>query len=101
MNKGELIESVHHHLKNRAVSKALAAEAVEGVLAAIHHSLSHGGDVAISGFGHFAVSKRAACNGRNPQTGKEIKISASNTVWFKPGAALKHAVNGKAATKED
>jgi hypothetical protein len=40
MNKGELIESVRHHLKKREVTKALAAEAVEGVLAAIHHSLS-------------------------------------------------------------
>lgn len=99
MNKGELIESVHHHLQKRQASKALAAEAVEGVLAAIHHSLSHGGHVNLVGFGSFTISKRAARNGRNPQTGEELKIGASNTVRFKPGAALKGAVNGKAASK--
>ena len=99
MNKGELIESVHHHLRNRNVSKALAAEAVEGVLAAIHHSLSHGGTVSLVGFGSFSVSKRSARSGRNPRTGQEIKIPAQNTVRFRPGAQLKHSVNGKAAAK--
>ena len=50
MNKGELIESVHHHLREREVSKALAADAVNAVLHAIHHSLPHDGHVSIAGF---------------------------------------------------
>jgi len=66
MNKGELIESVHHHLREREVSKALAADAVNAVLHAIHHSLSHGGHVSIAGFGSFILSPRAARAGRNP-----------------------------------
>lgn len=99
MNKGELIESVHHHLRKREVTKALAADAVNAVLQAIHHSLSHGGHVQIIGFGSFIISPRAARTGRNPQTGKELKIAASNGVRFRAGASLKRAVNGKAANK--
>ena len=100
MNKSELITHVQHHLKKRDVSKAFASEAVDAVLATLHHSLAHGGTVQLIGFGTFSVTRRAARTGRNPQTGKGMKIEASNNVRFKTGTALKHAVNGKAATKK-
>ena len=55
--------------------------------------LAKGNDVAISGFGSFKVSKRAAREGRNPQTNEKIKIPARKAVTFKAGSALKDIVN--------
>nr|MCR5830791.1 HU family DNA-binding protein [Lachnospiraceae bacterium] len=51
--------------------------------------------VQLVGFGTFEVSKRAARTGRNPQTGKEMKIAASKAPKFKAGKALKDLVNKK------
>lgn len=60
---------------------------------AIAVSLSNGEDVTITGFGTFSAVKRASRKGRNPQTGKEITISARTVVRFKPGSILKDTIN--------
>jgi DNA-binding protein HU-beta len=76
-------------------SKAEAAKAVKAVLEAIEQALSKDdGKVSIAGFGVFEVVSRPERTGRNPQTGKEIKIAASRAVKFKPGKNLRDAVNG-------
>jgi DNA-binding protein HU-beta len=90
MNKLELVEHVAGELD---LSKAKAAEAVEAVLDGIAKAMKKGEEVRLVGFGTFAVKERAAGKGRNPSTGEEITIPASNTVRFKVGAALKEAVN--------
>lgn len=90
MNKNDLIAAV---AESAELSKADAAKSVDGVLDAITAQLKAGNEVRIVGFGSFAVSKRAASKGRNPQTGAEIDIPASNQPKFKAGKALKDAVN--------
>jgi DNA-binding protein HU-beta len=90
VNKNDLIAAV---ADSAGLSKADAAKAVDGVLDAITGQLKSGGDVRIVGFGTFAVSHRAASTGRNPQTGATIQIPASKQPKFKPGKALKDAVN--------
>ncbi|NMM46042.1 HU family DNA-binding protein [Rhodospirillaceae bacterium KN72] len=90
MNKNDLVAAV---ADSAGLSKADAAKAVDGVLEAITGQLKSGDEVRIVGFGTFSVSKRAASTGRNPQTGAEIQIPASNQPKFKPGKALKDAVN--------
>ncbi len=89
MNKQDLIESV---AKAADLSKASAARAVNGALAAITTSLKKKQTVSLIGFGTFKTSHRAARTGRNPQTGKAIKIKASRVPKFKAGKALKDAV---------
>lgn len=90
MNKNDLVAAV---ADSAGLSKADAAKAVDGVLDAITGQLKSGGEVRIVGFGTFAVSQRAASTGRNPQTGATIQIPASKQPKFKPGKALKDAVN--------
>ncbi|MDF1750435.1 MAG: HU family DNA-binding protein [Alphaproteobacteria bacterium] len=90
MNKNDLVAAV---ADSAGLSKADAAKAVDGVLEAITAQLKAGDDVRIVGFGTFTVSKRAASKGRNPQTGAEINIPASNQPKFKAGKGLKDAVN--------
>lgn len=88
MNKGDLIEEV----AKATCSKKEAADAVDAVLAAITKSLKKGDAVTLVGFGTFDVKKRKARKGRNPQTGKEIKIAAKKVPVFKAGKGLKDAV---------
>ena len=90
MKKVELVEAV---AKEAGLTKADAARAIDATLAAITKALKGGDKVPLVGFGTFAVSKRAARIGRNPQTGAEVKIAARNAVSFKAGAALKDAIN--------
>ena len=90
MNKNELIASV---ASATSLSKADAGRAVDSVFDAIASSLSNGDAVRLVGFGTFAVSKRSARIGRNPQTGKPIKIPAKKVARFTPGKALKDAIN--------
>jgi DNA-binding protein HU-beta len=92
MSKGDLIESV---AKSAALSKAKAAVVVNAVLDSITKSLKKGKSVSLVGFGSFSVVKRKARNGRNPQTGKTIKIKATKAPKFKAGKGLKEAVAGK------
>lgn len=79
--------------ENAGISKAAAKKALESFLENIEKSLKNGDRVSLVGFGSWSVSKRAAREGRNPQTGKTIKIGAKNVVKFKAGADLQKAVN--------
>jgi len=90
MNKGELIDSIASHAK---ITKADAGRALEATIESIEKSLKKGDRIALVGFGSFTISKRAARIGRNPQTGKEIKIAAKKVVKFKAGSDLAKKVN--------
>ena len=90
MNKSELIE---HIAKQTDISKAAATRALEALIGGVKSTLKKSGNVSIVGFGTFAVSKRAARSGRNPRTGAAIKIKAAKVPKFRPGKALKDAVN--------
>ncbi len=89
MNKAELIEAV---AEAADISKAAASRAVDGMTQAITKALKKGDTVTLVGFGTFSVRKRAARQGRNPQTGEIIKIKASKQPVFKAGKALKDAI---------
>ena len=97
MNGSELIEIV---AKEADLSKAAAASALDAVTAAIVKAVSKGDTVTLIGFGTFKSSKRAARTGRNPQTGKELKIAATTVPRFTAGAGFKSAVAGKKAAKK-
>jgi nucleoid DNA-binding protein len=88
MNKSDLIEEV----AKVTCSKKEAALAVDATLAAIQKALKKGNTVTLVGFGTFRVSKRKARTGRNPQTGKALKIAAKKVPVFKAGKGLKDAV---------
>lgn len=90
MNKSELIDAV---AKQADITKVDAAKAIDATTAAITKALKKGDTVTLIGFGTFKVSARAARTGRNPQTGKEIKIAARKAPGFSAGKALKDAVN--------
>ena len=90
MNKNELITAV---AAGSGLSKTDAGSAVDSVFEAISNALKGGDEVRLVGFGTFSVTKRAASKGRNPQTGAEINIPASNQPKFKAGKGLKVAVN--------
>ena len=89
-NKSELIDQI---AQAAGISKAAAGRSLDATTAAISKSLGKGDAVTLVGFGTFYVGQRAARNGRNPRTGKTIQISASNSPKFRPGKALKDAVN--------
>lgn len=91
MNKKEFVEAMA--LKTDA-SGAAAERAVNALVEIISDTLKKGESLALPGFGTFEVRERAARTGRNPKTGEELKISASKVAAFKPGTALKAAVNG-------
>ena len=90
MNKTELIEQIALHAD---LSKAAAGRALDSSLTAIKNTLKKGGEVSLVGFGTFTVSKRAARSGRNPKTGAALKIKAAKVPKFRPGKALKDALN--------
>lgn len=89
MNKAELIEAMASEAK---LTKADAKRALDAFVNNTTKALKKGDRVALVGFGTFGVTKRAARKGRNPQTGKEIKIAAKKVVKFKPGADLSKKV---------
>ena len=90
MNKTDLIDVV---AESADLPKASAGRAVEAMVNAITKALKKNDEVTLVGFGTFSVRKRAARAGRNPRTGETIKIGASKVPAFKPGKALKDAVN--------
>lgn len=92
MNKTELIGAV---AEKALMTKKDAEKAVNAVLASVQDALAKGDKVQLVGFGTFEVRQRAARTGRNPQTGKEIKIAATKVPAFKPGKSLKEAVVAK------
>lgn len=75
------------------LSKADAGRALDAFISVVTKALKAGDSVTLTGFGTFDVRKRAARQGRNPQTGATIKIKASKNPGFKAGKALKDAVN--------
>ena len=97
MNKSELIEII---AKDTDLSKAAAGGALDAAIAAIVKAVSKGDNVTLIGFGTFRSSKRAARAGRNPQTGKELKIAATTVPRFTAGSGFKAAVSGKKAAKK-
>jgi len=90
MNKGNLIDKV---AKDCNMSKAAADQVLNSVLGAITGAVAAGDKVTLIGFGTFSVTERAAREGRNPRTGKKIKIPAKKVVKFKAGSKLADAVN--------
>ncbi len=90
VNKTELIEYIAN---NADISKAAATRALDSTIEAVKKTLRKGGTVSLVGFGTFAVGKRAARSGRNPRTGATIKIKAAKVPKFRPGKALKDALN--------
>lgn len=85
MNKAELIEAIAAETK---LTKADSKRALDAFLGATTKALKKGESLVLIGFGSFKVAQRAARNGRNPQTGKAIKIKAKKVVKFKAGADL-------------
>ena len=88
-NKAELVDLV---AKKTQWTKKDVSATVEALFETIQEALKAGEKVQVIGFGNFEVRERAARKGRNPQTGKEIKIKASKVPAFKAGKALKDAV---------
>ncbi len=89
MNKGDLVD---HIAKVAGITKTEAGDALNAVVSGISSSLKKGDKVSLIGFGTFSVTKRKARLGRNPQTGKEIKIPARKIVKFKAGKTLSDKV---------
>ena len=90
MNKAEMIEAM---ATDAGITKAEAKRALDSFVTNTTKTLKKGNRLSLIGFGSFSVTRRAARKGRNPQTGKEIKIAAKNVVKFKAGADLGSAVN--------
>ncbi len=90
MNKVELVAEM---AKKAGISQKDAGAALKAFTEAVQAELKKGGKVQLVGFGTFEVSKRAARQGRNPQTGATMKIKASKAPKFKAGKAFKDALN--------
>jgi DNA-binding protein HU-beta len=90
MNKAELIESI---ATKANASKAATAVLLNATLDVLSEALARGDSVQLIGFGTFSVAERSARTGRNPQTGKELKITAKKVARFKAGTALSSALN--------
>ena len=90
MNKTELIAAV---AENAEISKKDAEKAVKAVFDVITEAMKNDDKVQVVGFGTFEVSQRSAREGRNPQTGETMQISACRAPKFKAGKALKDALN--------
>jgi DNA-binding protein HU-beta len=89
MNKAELIDAM---ASEAGLTKADAKKALDALVSAATSALKKGDRISLVGFGSFSVSKRNARTGRNPQTGKEIKIAAKKVVKFKAGKELEGSV---------
>jgi DNA-binding protein HU-beta len=85
MTKADLVSAM---ADGATISKAAAAKALESYIATVAKELKKNGKLGLVGFGTFSVIKRKAREGRNPQTGKTIKIPAKKVVKFKAGKAL-------------
>ncbi|MEF9941732.1 MAG: HU family DNA-binding protein [Lachnospiraceae bacterium] len=92
MNKTELVAAIAEQAE---LSKKDSEKALKAFVEVITAELKKGEKIQLVGFGTFEVSKRAAREGRNPQTGKTMKIAACKAPKFKAGKALKDAVNKK------
>jgi DNA-binding protein HU-beta len=90
VNKSELIDVI---ARQSDITKAAAGKALDATIAAVTDALKQGDTVTLVGFGSFYVGDRAARTGRNPRTGKNIKINAAKVPKFRAGKGLKDAVN--------
>ena len=90
MNKAELVAEI---AKNAGLTKVDAEKALDAEMEAVKAALKAGDEVRLVGFGTFSVAERKATTGRNPRTGKEIKIPAYKAPKFKAGKLLKDALN--------
>jgi DNA-binding protein HU-beta len=90
VNKTELIDAI---ATDADISKAAAGRALDAAVSAVQQALKKDEMVTLVGFGTFYVGKRAARNGRNPQTGATIKIKAAKVPKFRAGKSLKDALN--------
>src|SRR2546430_17465663 len=90
MTKADIIEGVYEKV---GFSKKESAEIVELVFDTVKETLERGDKIKISGFGDFQVRQKKARVGRNPQTGKEIEISARRVLTFRPSPVVKTALN--------
>jgi DNA-binding protein HU-beta len=91
MNKQELVKKI---AEAGGISQAAAERTLKGMLDSITECLSSGDSLTLVGFGIFSVRERAERQGRNPQTGKPLTISARKVVGFKTGKKLAEAVRG-------
>ena len=89
MNKSQLIKNI---AASANLTQAQATAALQALETSIIDELANGGEVALTGFGTFKVTERAARTGRNPKTGETLEIAASKVPSFKAGKALKEAV---------
>ncbi len=89
MTKAELVDKI---AAKAGLTKASAEKALNAFTSSVTDALKKGDKVTLVGFGTFSTVKRAARKGRNPQTGKEIKIKASTAPKFKAGKTLKDSV---------
>lgn len=89
MNKSELVDAI---AEKADISKAAAGRALDAAIGAVRGALKKNDTVTLVGFGTFYVGERAARNGRNPRTGKSIKIKAARIPKFRAGKGLKDAV---------
>lgn len=92
MNKADFITKMHEHNSNET-SKTQTEKALNAFIDALTEALADGQTVTFTGFGTFSVTTRAARQGRNPRTGQPVNIAAGKAVKFKPGKALKDALN--------
>lgn len=90
MKKSEIVDAL---AEKAGLTKSDAGKAYDALIEVFTEELKKGNKISIVGFGTFAVSERAAREGRNPRTGETVQIAARRAVTFKPGAALKDAVN--------
>ena len=90
MNKTELIAAI---AEKAEISKKDSEKALKAFIDVVTEQLKKDDKVQLVGFGTFEVSTRAAREGRNPQTGKTMKIAACKAPKFKAGKALKDAIN--------
>ena len=92
MNKNELINAMSEH---SGLTKADCLKALNAFVESVQHALSKDDDVRLIGHGTYSVLKRKATKARNPRTGQEIDVPATNVPKFKPGKEFKDAVNKK------
>ena len=92
LTKANIVDSVYRDL---GLSKFESAQVIESILEIIKRTLESGEDVLISGFGKFCVHEKNQHRGRNPQTGKDIRLRARKVVTFRCSGTLRDKINGK------
>lgn len=96
MNKAELVAEV---AEKSGVTKAQASDVVDAVFDAITGALVKGDEIRVPNFGVFLVAETAPRKARNPQTGEEVKVPAGRRARFKPGKAVKEALDKASGLK--